>query len=253
MKNYNSFNLNNMNTANNTNSMPYTQFVPPCMFMQSQYTMQPMPQAFQDVIEEDFWQWPGSAPGYPIDTMNWQAMPYNFQMPSCDMMPIQTSTTGMPGTTMPNINMPITPVPIASADLQMALELIKEALAGETEDRLFYEYLISTAPSNEDKNIIQGIRDNEIKHFGMFRQLYKDLTGQMPPSVTQEEFTKPSSYCEGLKMAIMGEQSAVEKYRKILFVLTDRNQINKMVEIITDELRHGILYNYLYSKNKCTK
>jgi hypothetical protein len=45
----------------------------------------------------------------------------------------------------------------------------------------------------------------------------------------------------------------VEKYRKILFVLTDRNQINKMVEIITDELRHGILYNYLYSKNKCTK
>jgi len=24
-----------------------------------------------------------------------------------------------------------------------------------------------------------------------------------------------------------------------------------MIEIITDELRHGILYNYLYTKNGC--
>ena len=236
---------------NNKNAMPYTQFVPPCMFMQGQYEMPPMPQAFQDVAEEDFLQWPGSVQGYPMDTMNWNINPYVMPAPSYDM------SMQMPyNIPIPSYNMPIPapmPTPIAPNDLQLALELIKEALAGETEDRLFYEYLISTAPSEEDKNIIKGIRDNEIKHFGMFRELYKELTGQMPPSVAQTEFAKPSSYCEGLKMAIMGEQRAVEKYRKSLFVLTNRDQINNMVEIITDELRHGILYNYLYSKNKCSK
>lgn len=212
----------------NTGNMPYTQFIPPCMYMQGQYIMPQMPQLFQDVIEGDFLQWPAPVPGYSMDTMDGQAMPYNLTM----------SSPGMP---------------VSPGDLQTTLELIKEAIGGETEDRLFYEYLIGAAPSEEDKNIIKEIRDNEIKHFDMFRELYKELTGQMIPCITEGEFVKPSSFCEGLKTAIMGEQKAVEKYRKILFALSRRDQINKMIEIITDELRHGILYNYLYSKNKCTE
>jgi rubrerythrin len=74
----------------------------------------------------------------------------------------------------------------------------------------------------------------------------------MPPSVQNATFEQPKTYCEGLRNALKGEQNAVQKYRKILFVLTDRTDINTLTEIITDELRHGILYSYLYSKNGCS-
>lgn len=133
-----------------------------------------------------------------------------------------------------------------------ALKLIQEAVAGETEDRMFYQYLIDTAPSEEDKEIIMGIRDDEIHHFNLFKRIYYQLTGQMLPPPQDITFEKPTSYCEGVKRALRGEQNAVRKYRMILYALQDRVQINILTGIITDEIRHGILYNYLYSKNGCT-
>lgn len=133
----------------------------------------------------------------------------------------------------------------------MALQLILEALSGETEDKLFYDYLISIAPSQEDKDIIASIRDDEKEHFDLFRQLYYELTGQMPPQQNNEGFTKPASYCQGIKKSILGEISAVENYRKILFAMVDRRHINILTRIITDEIRHADFFNFLYSKNKC--
>ncbi|MDP4182035.1 MAG: ferritin-like domain-containing protein [Bacillota bacterium] len=136
-------------------------------------------------------------------------------------------------------------------NLPQALQLIQEGIAGEREDRMFYDYLISAAPSDDDKEIIKGIRDNEIQHFAMFRQIYFQLTGQQLPAPQEVPFTRPATYCEGIQKALMGEQRAVQKYRKILFAMQNRVHINMLTEIITDELRHGILYNYLYSKNGC--
>jgi rubrerythrin len=136
-------------------------------------------------------------------------------------------------------------------NLPQALQLIKEGVAGESEDRKFYDYLIRTAPAEGDKEIIKGIRDNEIQHFSMFRQIYYQLTGQQLPQPQDVSFEKPASYCDGVKNALIGEQKAVQKYRKILFAMQNRVHINMLTEIITDEIRHGILYNYLYSKNGC--
>ncbi|NJD03144.1 MAG: ferritin-like domain-containing protein [Ruminiclostridium sp.] len=136
-------------------------------------------------------------------------------------------------------------------NLSDALKSIQEAVTGEAEDRKFYQYLIDNAPSNEDKEIITGIRDDEIKHFSLFRQVYYQLTGQMLPQTQDVTFQKPASYCAGIKKALLGEQNAVRKYRRILFALQDRVQINILTEIITDEIRHGSLYNYLFTKNGC--
>lgn len=136
-------------------------------------------------------------------------------------------------------------------NLPGALALIQQAVAGETEDRLFYTYLIDNAPSAEDKEIISGIRNNEINHFALFRQIYYELTGRMVPQIQGEQFTPPASYCKGLKKAMMGEQNAVVKYRKILYAMQSRVHINMLTEIITDEIRHANLYNYLYDKNGC--
>lgn len=136
-------------------------------------------------------------------------------------------------------------------NLNNALMLIQQAVTGENEDRIFYTWLIENAPSNEDKQIIAGILNNELHHFELFRQIYLELTGRLIPPVQNEEFTPPATYCEGLKNALMGEQNAVQKYRKILYAMQSRVHINMLTEIITDEIRHGILYNYLYAKNGC--
>jgi rubrerythrin len=136
-------------------------------------------------------------------------------------------------------------------NLQNALTLIPQALSGETEDTMFYSWLIDNVPSNEDQQIISGIRDNEIGHYQLFRQLYLELTGTTPQQLPGEQFTQPESYCAGLSKALLGEQNAVQKYRKILYAMQSRVHINMMIEIITDEIRHGILYNYLYAKNGC--
>lgn len=136
-------------------------------------------------------------------------------------------------------------------NLPNALALIRQALSGETEDRMTYEWLIANAPSPEDQQIIAGIRDDEMRHFQLFRQLYTELTGQAPPTVQEEQFTPPGSYCQGLSNAIKGEQGAVARYRQILYAMQSRVHINVVTDIMTDEIRHGILYNYLYAKNGC--
>ena len=136
-------------------------------------------------------------------------------------------------------------------NLPGALSLIQQAVAGETEDRMFYSYLMDKAPTAEDGEIISGIRDNEISHHGWFRQIYYEITGRMVPEGPSEPFTPPASYCDGLGSAMMGEQAAVAKYRQILYAMQSRVHINMLVEIITDEIRHGLLYNHLYAKNGC--
>ncbi|MCY6354908.1 ferritin-like domain-containing protein [Clostridium sp. ZS2-4] len=134
--------------------------------------------------------------------------------------------------------------------LQKSLELIKEAVSGEREDELFYDYLISVAPTREEKKIIASIRDDEKKHNMMFRRIYKDITGMDVEVMEEETFEKPSSYLEGIKRALFGELKAVEKYRVIRQGLPNRYYRDMLFEIITDELRHASLYNYLYTENR---
>ncbi|MGE5474661.1 MAG: ferritin-like domain-containing protein [Ignavibacteriales bacterium] len=148
-------------------------------------------------------------------------------------------------------NMPVMPNQMMmNESLQVAIKLIRDAILGEREDELFYDYLISEAPSEEDKKIIESIRNDERKHNKMFKELYTELTGNMPPQAEEPEFVKPESYLAGIQKALFGELGAVERYRRILFALTKRKDINMLTEIITDEIKHSSKYNFLYAKNK---
>ncbi|HEX2945812.1 MAG TPA: ferritin-like domain-containing protein [Clostridia bacterium] len=209
-------------------SMPFMYYSPPCM--QNPYIRQAMA----------------------------GMMPAKTQFAPQQTMP-EAIPVKMPGT-MPLQSQPMTGDPAGMPDLGIytypgnvpgALKLLQASVAGEMEDRLFYRYLIDNAPTQLDKEIITGIRDDEIGHFGLVRVVYYQLTGQNLPPPQEVTFEKPSSYCEGLMRAIRGEQNAVIRYRQILFALQDRTQINILTGIMTDEIRHGILYNYLYSKNGC--
>lgn len=136
-------------------------------------------------------------------------------------------------------------------NLNGALRLIRDAVSGEREDELFYNYLLSVAPTQEARNIITTIRNDERKHSRMFRRIYFELTGRRLPISTENGFERPSSYCAGIKRALLGELSAVQRYRRIVFALQNRIQLNMLAEIISDELRHASLYNLLYSDGKC--
>jgi rubrerythrin len=139
----------------------------------------------------------------------------------------------------------------SGTDMAVTLRAIENAIGDEAEDRLIYEYMVKMTPVQEEKDIIKGISADEFTHHNMFRQMYYDLTGRMPQVKETTEFTRPKSYCEGLKKGIDAEQDAIRKYKRILAAMTERKHYNTMTDIIADEVRHGILFNYLYAKNGC--
>jgi len=201
-------------------SMPFMYYSPPCM--QNPYIRQAMA---------------GMAPTQT------QFAP---QQAAPAMMPVKGKDMPEDPDSMPDLSIYTYP-----GNVPGAVTLLQASAAGETEDRMFYHYLIENAPTQEDREIITGIRDDEIGHFGLVRHVYFQLTGQTLPPPQNVTFEKPADYCHGLMTAIRGEQNAVIRYRQILFALQDRTLINIMTAIMTDEIRHGILYNYLYSKNGC--
>lgn len=131
-----------------------------------------------------------------------------------------------------------------------AIDLIKQSVQGERNDELFYDELIKLAPSEEQAKIIASIRDDEHGHNRMFRAMYKDLTGQDVTGGSNEPFTKVASYESGLQRALLGELSAVEKYRKIWFGLPYGIYKDTVFGIILDEQKHAALYNYLITSQK---
>ena len=136
-------------------------------------------------------------------------------------------------------------VPTYYKTINEALNLAKNAVEGEREDELFYNYLISVAPTQKEKDIIASIRDDEMKHNKMFREIYKYYTGQDISIIQNVKFEKPKSYEEGLENALFGELSAVERYRNIRAGLPDEYYRDMVYEIITDEQKHADKYNYL--------
>ncbi|MDP4144922.1 MAG: cytochrome b5 domain-containing protein [Bacillota bacterium] len=129
--------------------------------------------------------------------------------------------------------------------LQEALVLVRNAVQGEREDELFYDYLISAAPTQEEKDIITTIRDDERKHNRYFREIYRFYTGQNVTSPANVNFERPKSYIDGIKRAKFGELGAVERYRDIRAGLPDEYYRDMVFEILTDELKHAHKYDYI--------
>ncbi|WP_312112493.1 ferritin-like domain-containing protein [Brevibacillus reuszeri] len=147
---------------------------------------------------------------------------------------------------------PHVPVPQEQYEerMQTVLRLIQEAIENERHDELFYECLISAAPTEQEKQVITSIWDDECKHRSLFRQIYTQLTSKRVSISGQEEpFHKPASYLEGIENALMDELKAFEKYRVIYKYIPVQFR-DAIFEIMTDEMKHASYYNWLYSKNK---
>lgn len=192
--------------------------------------------------------------------------PYNIPPMQFPMMPMPGMPVpgGMPGPGMPGLpgmpfpsmpgpgqpTSPVNPLP-PRCDTQLALRIIFESIRGERNDELFYDYLISVAPTQQEKEVITSIRNDERKHRQMFRTIYFQLTGQIPPTLEENiPFQRPKSYVDGLEQALQGELHAFERYRTAYLNLCQPVYRDALFEIMTDEIKHASYYNWLYAKNK---
>jgi len=130
-------------------------------------------------------------------------------------------------------------------NLNTAVNMIRNSVADEAEDAAMYDALINMAPNQEAKEIITNIRDDEKIHNRLLREIFTKLTGVvLPPSSGNANYEK-LTYLDGIKKAFMGELKAVEKYREILSYMPSKELYNKILYIMTDEMKHAMKYNYL--------
>ncbi|MDK2562556.1 ferritin-like domain-containing protein [Romboutsia sedimentorum] len=135
-----------------------------------------------------------------------------------------------------------------------SVNLMQQSVEGEKSDALFYEWLINNIPtdiltkkqSKSIKDTIESIREDEISHNKMFKQMYSQLTG-IDAAPVEEEFIPPENFIEGIIKALNGELNAVKRYRQIMNGMPNLYFRDNIFNILTDELRHASLYNYIYT------
>lgn len=137
--------------------------------------------------------------------------------------------------------------------LSKAIEQVKEYITDENEDEMFYDNLISLAPSDEQKKIIADIRDDERIHVKIFRKIFTQLTGVVlpmaMPNMKKTEYEN-MTYMDGLKKALFGELDAIKKYRETIAYMPNKELYDMFMYVLTDEIRHADKYNYLITLNK---
>lgn len=133
--------------------------------------------------------------------------------------------------------------------LQEAFNPIIQAVHGEIEDSLFYNYLISQAPTSEEKVILSAIKEEELRHSKQLEAIYRDFTGVGVPINQDENFQIPNSYEEGIKNALFNELEDVVKYRAIRKLIPDNKYKDIFFDIITDEILHSLMLNHLLTLN----
>ena len=147
-----------------------------------------------------------------------------------------------------NINLEFNSRIESANKLNEALEIIKASVDSEAEDASFYSLMINQAMQDEDKEIITSIVNDEKKHNMMLRQIYFSLTGTNLPMSKETMTNNKNTYIANLRKSLFGELEAAKKYRKVLSAMTDKENYNKLMEIMVDELTHAHKYNYLITK-----
>ena len=134
------------------------------------------------------------------------------------------------------------------SNLDKALDMIRDAIMDELNDEAFYTTLINQAIMDSDKDIISDIRDDEMKHNKLLRELYYSLTGVSLPISNNTPNIEPMTYVENLQKALISETNGASKYMQILNAMPDKKSYQIILEILIDELRHANKYNLLISR-----
>lgn len=140
-----------------------------------------------------------------------------------------------------------------SKEIQGLFNAIIQAVQGEIEDTLFYNYLISTASTSEEKVILSAIKEEELRHSKQLEAIYLDFSGIRIPTNEYDNFPVPNSHQDGITNALFDELRDVVKYRSIRKRLPEGKYKDVLFDIITDELMHASILNYLLTLNSNIK
>ena len=130
-------------------------------------------------------------------------------------------------------------------------DLVKQvqmAINGEYSAIKCYEKLAKLAPTEEEREQILEIRQDEISHFKQLVLIYTGLTG-MDPRPKQTEICA-DNYKIGLETALKDEQHTVDFYLSIADETTNAAAKHFFERAAKDEQQHAVWFLYYYTKNK---
>ena len=125
---------------------------------------------------------------------------------------------------------------------------VEKAINGEYSASDCYARLANLAPSKKVREQILEIRQDEIKHYQQFVQIYRGLTGIPPqPKITEG---CPNTFLKGLEFAIEDEQKTVDFYMEIADAATDPFIKEVFRRAAVDEQNHAVWFLYYFAKAK---
>lgn len=125
---------------------------------------------------------------------------------------------------------------------------IEKAINGEYSAINCYAKLAQLTSNEKEKKRILEIREDEVKHFKLFGQIYTSLTGrQAQPKVSEE---CPNVYLNGLEFALQDEQKTVDFYLEIADQTSNQYIKESFQRAAADEQNHAVWFLYFFSKAK---
>lgn len=129
------------------------------------------------------------------------------------------------------------------ADDSALLSDLAKAIDGEYSAIACYGRLASIAPGTREKDRILEIREDEIRHYRLFSQIYYRLSGRQHSPQLSEEC--PSEYRAGLNFAFHDEQETVDFYYRIAERASDPAIKESFRGAAADEQNHAVWFLHL--------
>ncbi len=119
---------------------------------------------------------------------------------------------------------------------------ILTAINGEYEAIHCYAEIVKMAPSRMVSEVVEEIRQDEIRHFDEFSNIYMQLTGSQPQIAKQP--TCPNQYSKAIDNAFIDEQKTVDFYHSIAKETTDARIRSAFRRAAEDEQNHAVWFLY---------
>jgi len=123
---------------------------------------------------------------------------------------------------------------------------IGKAIEGEYNAIHCYQNLANLAQTPNEKKRILEIREDELKHYKLFTQIYVQQTGKNPIVHLTEKC--PNTFKGGVEFALIDEQETVDFYLEIADKATDPMIKQTFTRVAADEQNHAVWFLYFLTK-----
>ncbi|MFD3447734.1 ferritin family protein [Microbacteriaceae bacterium 4G12] len=128
------------------------------------------------------------------------------------------------------------------------LDKLKKSIDDEYEAAVFYGQLQKQTQNPFFQKLLEEIKNDEKKHFQLFQQLHKQLTGTFYEN--KKEKKEVPAFDKGIEDALLDELLASEEYREMLFEMPTSQAYYPLFTAMTDEMRHASALAAIYGRLK---